>query len=96
MVLMLRCPARAQTHLAAPLAQLRVEHLSLRLVRCDSVGPFRLPAECSCALDEALARVAATTGGGTALILDEVRDLQEVIVEVGRREMRWTRGQVRR
>ena len=59
-------------------------------VKGQALGPWR-GSRLVC-----MSRDAATTGGGTALILDEVRDLQEVIVEVGRREMRWTRGQVRR
>ena len=87
----------------ALLRPLRVEQLSLRVLRCDTVGPYRLPRDAVCAIDEALARIAVTIGEGDgdgdgeargpgARLLGEVPSLHAVVVEVGRREVRWTRG----
>ena len=89
----------------ALLRPLRVEQLSLRVLRCDTVGPYRLPRDAVCAIDEALARIAVTIGEGNgdgdgdgeargpgARLLGEVPSLHAVVVEVGRREVRWTRG----
>ena len=48
----------------ALLRPLRVEQLLLRVLRCDTVGPYRLPRDAVCAIDEALARIAVTIGEG--------------------------------
>ena len=94
-------PPNAQDHLVALLRPLRVEQLLLRVLRCDTVGPYRLPRDAVCAIDEALARIAVTIGEGDgdgeargpgARLLGEVPSLHAVTVEVGRREVRWTRG----
>ena len=65
----------------------------LRIQRCDAAGPYRLPEDRACAIDQALDRFAIFFGSGDAArgLLDEVASLREVTVEVGQREMRWAK-----
>ena len=91
-------PPNPKAQLATLLRPLRVEHLSLRVLRCDTVGPYRLPRDRVCAIDEALDHIAAAIGedgderGPGGRLLGEVPSLHEVVVEVCQRELRWTRG----
>ncbi|RPD72518.1 hypothetical protein L226DRAFT_572965 [Lentinus tigrinus ALCF2SS1-7] len=78
-------------NLTALLAPLRVEHLSIRLARWDSAGPYRLSQDGLLAIDDALARIGDAADTVASQLMDRIPLSKALTMEVGRREARTMR-----
>lgn len=79
-----------QTHLSELLAPLRVERLTVRLQRWDTVGIYYLPEEDLRPIDACLDRIYAQADDFAGRMMQGIPSLRDVYVRVGNRE---TKGQ---
>ena len=70
---------------------LRVEHLSIRLTRWDSAGPYRMSQEGLRAIDNALEHISETVQTLASRMVDYVPSLRALTMNIGRREARFMR-----
>ncbi|EJF56575.1 hypothetical protein DICSQDRAFT_174801 [Dichomitus squalens LYAD-421 SS1] len=80
------------TNLTDLLVGLSVEDLSLRMLRWDTVGPYRLPQDGLRAIDSALDRIYGQTAGIAARILGGIPSLRQLTLTVAQREARWIKA----